>query len=87
MPRLNGVELIQRIRGIRADARIVLLSGFVDPLGLTEENTGADAVIAKSASEATHLIREIKRLLSPERVRRKPPGSQTGPGSARSIAR
>ena len=52
MPRMNGVELIQRIRMVDPDARIILLSGFVEPLGLTEENTGADAVITKSANEA-----------------------------------
>jgi CheY-like chemotaxis protein len=76
MPCMNGVEVIRRIRAIKPDARIALLSGFVEPLGLTEENTGADAVIAKSANEPTHLIRAIKRLMSP--VKRKPPVSQTG---------
>jgi CheY-like chemotaxis protein len=87
MPRMNGVDLIRRIREIAADARIVLLSGFVEPLGLTEANTGADAVIAKSASETTHLLRAIKRLLSPSRVKRKPPASQQGPSRSRSAAR
>src|SRR5450759_1157797 len=48
IPRMNGAELIQRIRLLDPNARIILLSGFVEPLGLTEENTGADAVIAKS---------------------------------------
>ena len=47
-----AVELIERIRKVNPNARIILLSGFVEPLGLTEENTGADAVIAKSANEA-----------------------------------
>src|ERR1700749_883519 len=51
MPGMNGVDLIQRVRAVRQDTRIVLLSGFVEPLGLTEENTGADAVISKSANE------------------------------------
>src|ERR1035438_7578895 len=55
MPRMNGRELIQRIRQRNPNARIILLSGFVEPLGLTEENTGADAVIAKSCSEPGHL--------------------------------
>ena len=49
MPRMNGVELIEKIRNVNPNARVILLSGFVDPLGLTEENTGADAVIAKSS--------------------------------------
>lgn len=75
MPRMNGVELIQRIRKVKPEARIILLSGFVDPLGLTEENTGADAVIAKSANEPAHLVRWVKRLVN--RVTpRKPMGTQ-----------
>jgi CheY-like chemotaxis protein len=74
MPRMNGAELIQRIRKLDPNARIILLSGFVEPLGLTEENTGADVVIAKSANEPAHLTRGVKRLLS--RATRKPPASQ-----------
>jgi two-component system, chemotaxis family, sensor histidine kinase and response regulator WspE len=87
MPRMNGVDLIRRIRAIAADARIVLLSGFVEPLGLTEANTGADAVIAKSANEPTHLLRAIKRLLNPDRAKRKPPSSQQGSPRSRTAVR
>jgi CheY-like chemotaxis protein len=76
MPKMNGVELIARIRQIDPHARIVLLSGFVEPLGLTEENTGADAVIAKSANEPGHLARAVKRLVNGGK--RKPPSSQNG---------
>ena len=79
MPGMNGGELIQRIRMLDPQARIILLSGFVEPLGLTEENTGADAVIAKSANEPAHLVRSVKRLLN--RAVRKPPGSQKAPKS------
>ena len=76
MPKMNGVEMIARIRQIDPHARIVLLSGFVEPLGLTEENTGADSVIAKSANEPGHLVRAVKRLLNAGK--RKPPSSQNG---------
>src|SRR5580693_2175573 len=76
MPLMNGVELIARIRQTNPNARIVLLSGFVEPLGLTEENTGADTVIAKSANEPGHLMRAVKRLLNAGK--RKPPSSQKG---------
>jgi CheY-like chemotaxis protein len=62
MPRMNGIELIGRLRALEANARIILLSGFVEPLGLTEANTGADSVIAKSAQEALHLVRSVRRL-------------------------
>jgi CheY-like chemotaxis protein len=74
MPRMNGAELIQRIRKLNPHARIILLSGFVEPLGLTEENTGADVVIAKSSNEPAHLTRWVKRLLN--RAVRKPPATQ-----------
>jgi CheY-like chemotaxis protein len=75
MPRMNGVEFMQRVRQINPNARVILLSGFVEPMGLTEENTGADAVIAKSSNEATQLVRWIKRLINRQTVR-KPPVSQ-----------
>jgi CheY-like chemotaxis protein len=74
MPGMDGAELIQRIRLLDPNARIILLSGFVEPLGLTEENTGADAVISKSASEPARLVRTVRRLVN--RTVRKPPGSQ-----------
>jgi CheY-like chemotaxis protein len=76
MPSMNGVELIVRIRELDPNARIILLSGFVEPLGLSEQNTGANAVIAKSSSEPAHLLRWVKRLLN-EPARRKPPAKQT----------
>jgi len=77
MPLMGGVEMIRRIREGRPQARVVLLSGFVEPLGLTEENTGADAVIAKNSNEAAHLLRWVKRLIHRAPVRR-PPGSHGG---------
>ena len=76
MPRMNGAELIQRIRQLNPHARIILLSGFVDPLGLTEEVTGADIVIAKSSHEPAHLLSWVKRLIN--RAARKPPGRHGG---------
>ena len=87
MPRMNGAEMIARVRVRDANARIILLSGFVEPLGLTEENTGADVVISKNAAEPVHLARSIKRLLS-RGPARKPPGRQKSPtAQARAVAR
>jgi CheY-like chemotaxis protein len=76
MPRMNGTELIGLIRALNPEARIILLSSLVEPLGLTEQNTGANAVIAKSSSEPAQLVRWVKRLMN-EPTRRKPPGKQT----------
>jgi CheY-like chemotaxis protein len=64
MPNMDGVELITRIRKMRGDLPIILLSGFVEPLGLTEQSTGADMVLAKSAGEVGLLIRAVRRLLN-----------------------
>lgn len=74
MPHMNGTELIAHLRALKPQTPIILLSGFVEPLGLNEDNTGADAVIAKSAGEPATLVRSVKRLAG---VRRKPPARQT----------
>lgn len=68
---MTGVELIARIRAINPSLPLILLSGFVEPLGMTEDSTGADAVISKTAGEVAHLVRTVKRLLT--RGVRKPP--------------
>jgi CheY-like chemotaxis protein len=75
MPRMNGAELIRRIRELNPNARIILLSGFVVPLGLTEEATGADVVIAKTSHEPVHLLSWVKRLVN-RAGQRKPPMRQ-----------
>jgi CheY-like chemotaxis protein len=74
MPEQTGVDLIQQIRVISAAVPVILVSGFVDALGLTEGNTGADVVIMKSANEVAHLVRAVNRHLSGA-VRRKGPKS------------
>ncbi len=87
MPRMNGLQLIASIREASPAMAVILVSGFVEPLGLNEANTGADAVIAKSATEPSHLLRAVKRLLNRAakgrgaagRPPRKPPESQKSP--------
>jgi CheY-like chemotaxis protein len=70
MPDMDGGELIAKIRAAKETIPIILISGFVDALGLNEQNTGADIVIMKSANEVQHLIRSVSRLLN---TPRKPP--------------
>ncbi len=74
MPNMTGTELIghMRERGLRQP--VIIISGFVDALGLTEANTGADIVIQKSAHEVSHMVRSVKNLLKPK-TRRKPASS------------
>ena len=73
MPRMDGVELIARVRKHSPGIAVILLSGFCDGLGLTEGNTGADIVIQKSNNEVAHLVRSVGRLL-----RKKKPNLSAG---------
>jgi CheY-like chemotaxis protein len=77
MPRMNGVEFIAQLRKQFPGLPVILISGFVDSLGLSEDSTGADIVIQKSNNEVAHLVRSVSRLLR----RRKPPQSQKRPPS------
>jgi CheY-like chemotaxis protein len=63
LQRMDGLDLIGRLRKSSPELPIILISEFVDALGLNEDNTGADAVIQKSAHEVSHLIRAVGRLL------------------------
>lgn len=77
MPRMDGLELIGRLRKQVPALPIVLISGFVDTLGLNEVSTGADAVIQKSANEVSHMVRSINRLLRRKTASKKSPAAQT----------
>jgi CheY-like chemotaxis protein len=72
MPKMDGLELIVRLRKQSPEVPIILISGYVDALGLSETTTGADVVIQKSANEVGHLVRSVGRLLR----KRKPAGSE-----------
>ena len=77
MPRMDGLELIVRLRTQSPNLPIVLISGYVDTLGMNEISTGADVVIQKSSHEVSHLVRAVNRLLRPKSAHRKPAGTQT----------
>lgn len=85
MPGQTGVDLIKEIRSISATVPVILLSGFVDALGLTEGNTGADVVIMKSANEVTHLVRAVNRHLSGAVRRKGPKSAGAAPTGRRSV--
>ncbi len=76
MPDMDGAQFIAELRRRRPDVPIVLLSGFVEALGLNEHNTGADTVIMKNAREVQHLTSAVNRLL---KAARKPPASEPAP--------
>jgi hypothetical protein len=75
--------LIEKLRNLNPNARIILLSGFVDPLGLTEENTGADVVIPKTSQEPQYLVRWVKRLHNRGALRKPPARQYRGVAQAR----
>jgi CheY-like chemotaxis protein len=75
MPKMNGIELIRRVRLLQPDLGIILLSGIADALGLDPKSTGADIVINKSANEVANLQRSVTRLTA-RHVAKKPPGAQ-----------
>ncbi len=79
MPRMDGIELIARVRKQTPSMPVILISGFADALGLSEANTGADVVIQKSANEVAHLVRSVGRLLR----KKKPNASEGGPRARR----
>jgi CheY-like chemotaxis protein len=87
VPGLNGIDLIARIRRVNPNARVILVCGLIEPLGLTEENTGADAVIGKNAKEPVQLGRWVKRLTSRAPGRKPPAKQERIPARASGIAR
>lgn len=86
MSGMDGLELIRRIRAANVPTRTIVLSGFAACLGLNEQSTGADEVIAKSHREVTDLLRAVGKLAL--RPPRRAPGSQgpSGKGGASSKA-
>ncbi|MCC6537774.1 MAG: response regulator [Bryobacterales bacterium] len=74
LPAKTGTELINEVRAKKLPLVSVLLSGFVDAMGLNEINTGADAVLQKSSLEVPHLIRTLRSL----QRRRKPMNDAPG---------
>ncbi len=86
LPGMNGIDLIVRIRKVNPNARVVLVSALTEPLGLTEENTGADAVIAKNVKEAVQLLRSVKRLITRGPARKPPVRQQRAASRARATA-
>lgn len=75
MKAMSGLELIASLRQQANPPLIILLSGLAGCLGLTEETTGADAVLAKSNKEQEHLLRAIRQLLA-RKTKRKPVQSE-----------
>ena len=74
MANSSGQQVIEKIRQHDPQILIVVLAGYVEILGLTEQSTGADVVLSKGPHEVQNLLRAIDRL-SRRRIPTKPPGS------------
>ncbi|MCC6368989.1 MAG: response regulator [Bryobacterales bacterium] len=79
MPGMDGLQLIRKVRETNAAIPVILISGFVEALGLTEENTGSNAVVQKSANEVQHLVRAVTRLLRKKAPRKPVSSVRTAP--------
>lgn len=84
MPRMDGIELTRKVREIRPDTPVIMLSGYAEAFGLNESNTGADLVLSKSSNEVAHLIRAVNQILRRKKVK-KPP-ARHGPAPKRKSA-
>jgi CheY-like chemotaxis protein len=80
---IDGLELIRRMRATDSPAGIILLSGFIDRMGLTSQSTGADELINKSNKEVPELVRAIRKLAT--RTRRRKPASQRAPADSKAM--
>ena len=87
MPGVTGQQVIRKIRQQSPRTPIVLLSGYVEALGLTARETGADVVLSKGPKEVQELVRVIARLTQKKGAARpKPPGSAPTPQKTRARA-
>ncbi|MBI5493869.1 MAG: response regulator [Deltaproteobacteria bacterium] len=76
MPRENGLAAIPRFRRVRADAVIIMLTGFGDiPLAVEAVKEGADTLLTKPV-DADHLLKVATELLHKQR-----PSSGGGPAT------
>ncbi|WP_180540287.1 response regulator [Nevskia soli] len=71
MKKMDGLELIAQLRRQPVAVPIVLLSGFVEMIGMDARSTGADVVLNKGNKEDEYLLRTVRQLL--ERGRRRKP--------------
>jgi CheY-like chemotaxis protein len=63
MPDLHGLQVLHRIRKKNDIVPVVILCGYIEKLGLSEESTGANALLlSKGPKEEQDLIRVINRF-------------------------
>ncbi len=63
---------LRRLREVAPAAGIILLLEWVDAMGRTEADTGADVILTKDCNEVGRLIRAVNRLARLRRARKSP---------------
>jgi len=86
MPGVSGQQVIRKLRQQSPRTPIVLLSGYVEAMGLSEQSTGADIVLSKGPREVQDLLRAVARL-SKRRAPAKPPAAERARAAAASSKR
>jgi CheY-like chemotaxis protein len=93
MPEVSGQQVIRKLRQQSPKVPIILLSGYVEALGITEQSTGADVVLSKGPGEVQALLRAVARLgkrkpsAKPTKPAGKPPGAARASKSKTARAR
>lgn len=67
MPRLDGYEVIRRVRQIDPDLPIIAITGHFSPGDLSTAKDAGATVTMKKPLGLRELAAELKRLLEPER--------------------
>jgi two-component system response regulator HydG len=72
MPKMNGLELISKLREEQYAIPIILLTAMADAVGEEDcSRAGADLLLRKSANEVTQMVTSVKRFLE-RKPQRKP---------------
>jgi two-component system response regulator RegA len=81
MPGIGGLELVEKLRALNAEMRIIMLTGYGSiPTTITALKRGADDYLSKPA-DADQIVAAYERLLAPEVE------AVTPPAEAPSLAR
>ncbi len=65
MPKMSGRELAERISAIRADLKILYMSGYTDEPSVREGNLGPNSLFVQKPTSMEALFRKVRQLLEP----------------------
>jgi CheY-like chemotaxis protein len=77
---------LRRLREVAPAIGIILLLEWVEAMGRTEAETGADVILTKDCNEVGRLIRAVNRLVRLRRTRKSPQSDAPPPPGRRKAA-